>query len=95
MSVYREDTPSVEHPHFDLLRSESYVSPSEQRWLAWIRRARRQSGRDLDGDQIRDGYSLDYAYSAWEAGVSVEEYLEEVRLTLAVRTDRQPDGESR
>lgn len=80
-----EDTPSLENPHYDLLKSENFVSAREANWLAWVKKVEKLLGHDLDGDEEADGYSLDYAYAAWEcdlgpgkAGVTPEEYVAEV-----------------
>lgn len=45
------------------------------RWEAWCVEVERLAGiGSLDGDQDRDGYSLDRAFDAWEVGVSAAEY---------------------
>lgn len=66
------------NPHAALWASENYVSPSEKAWLAWVKKVERLLGHDLDGHQDRDGYSLDFAYAEWEAGVSAEAYAKQV-----------------
>jgi hypothetical protein len=38
-------------------------------------------GRSGDGDQEKDGFSLDYAYEAWEDGKTAVEYISEVVAT--------------
>jgi hypothetical protein len=68
-----------DHPHFALLKSESYVSPNERAWLAWVKKAENLLGHSIDGDQDRDGYSLDFAYSFFEAGDTPQQYADEVR----------------
>lgn len=73
------------NPHLALAASESYESPAERAWYAWVRKVERLLGHDLDGHQVRDGYSLDFAYSAWEAGEKAEAYVDEVREAKAIR----------
>ncbi|ELR10218.1 hypothetical protein GMDG_08729 [Pseudogymnoascus destructans 20631-21] len=71
-------TPLEEHPHFQLLHSESYESPTERAWLRWTKQVEKLLGHSLDGNQQRDGYSLDYAHDAFADGVSVTDYVQEV-----------------
>jgi hypothetical protein len=66
-----------------LWASESYVSDSEREWLRWVAKVEKLIGHDLDGDQDRDGYSLDYAYGCWEAGDPPEQHAILVRLNEA------------
>lgn len=73
-----EDTPSLEHPFMDFVASESHVSAGDRAWERWVNRAERELGHSLDGNQERDGYSVDYAYDAWKDGVSVDDYVAEV-----------------
>ncbi len=81
-----DDTPSLdEHPFAVFMAGESYVSPGERAWLAWIKKVEKLLGFDLDGDQNRDGYSLDMAYAAWEAGESAAAYAAEVTVERAQR----------
>jgi hypothetical protein len=68
-----------DHPFALFAAGESYVSAGEQRWLAWVKQAEALVGHSLDGDEDTDGYSLDSAYAAWEAGVSPKAYAIEVR----------------
>lgn len=58
---------------------ESYVSPRERAWERWVAKVEKLLGHDLDGNQDRDGYSLDYAYDAFADGLSVAEYAAEVQ----------------
>jgi hypothetical protein len=67
-----------EHPFAEFMAGESYVSPYEARWLAWVKAAEKKLGHSLDGDQERDGYSLDYAHDAFADGLTVEQYVAEV-----------------
>lgn len=72
-----------DHPHFQLLQSESYVSPREREWERWVKKVEKLLGHNLDGNQQRDGYSLDYAYDAFRAGETPAAYAEEVRQDKA------------
>lgn len=47
-----------------------YVSPFER----WAARAEAILGHDLDGDQETDGFSLDFAFVAFKAGMTAKEY---------------------
>lgn len=76
----------LEHAFMDFVRSESYVSPSEKRWLAWVRKAEKLLGHDLDGNQNRDGYSLDFAHDAFMDGVTADQYAAEVSVHKAALT---------
>jgi hypothetical protein len=63
----------------EFVAGESYVSPSEKRWLKWVRPVERLAGlKTLDGDQEADGYSLDYAHDAFMDGLTVAEYVAEI-----------------
>lgn len=75
------DTPSLEdHAFLQFMAAESYVSNSERAWLLWVKRVERCLGHSLDGNEEWDGYSLDFAYGCWEAGVTVPEYVEDVMI---------------
>lgn len=74
------------NPHLGLAISESYISTGERAWLAWAAKAEKLLGHDLDGNEDRDGYSMDGAYGSFEAGVTAKAYVALVReaaLTLA------------
>lgn len=64
-----------EGSHAEFAASESFVSDGEKRWLAWVKAVEKLFGHDLDGDQQRDGYSLDFAYDAHATGLTPEEYI--------------------
>lgn len=72
------------NPHLELAASESFVSQSERAWLRWIRKVEKLLGFDLDGNQDRDGYSLDFAYDFFLHGDTPEQYADEVNATRAV-----------
>jgi len=52
-------------------------------WSEWVDIVERQLGHSLDGDQERDGYSLDCALDCYKAGLSPEEYAGEVTQAKA------------
>lgn len=54
-------------------------SPSEVRWHQWCNAVEAIIGFDLDGDEEEDGYSLDYAHNAFEAGQTPAIYAAAVR----------------
>ncbi len=67
----------LEDHHMELLRSETAVPSSEASWFGWLHEAEALFGHHLDGDESdtgADGYSLDSAYDAWGAGVTVAAY---------------------
>lgn len=66
------------NPHLGLWQSENYVSPHELAYEAWLVAAEKKLGHDLDGNQFRDGYSLDYAYDFFADGLTVDEYVADV-----------------
>lgn len=62
----------------EFIAAESYVSPRERAWLRWTEAVERLLGHSLDGDQQRDGYSLDYAYDAFDAGDTPAQYFADI-----------------
>ena len=75
------------NPHLALAASESYVSPSERAWLAWVATAEKRLGHSLDGHQDRDGFSLDRAHDYFADGFTVDEYVLDV---VAAKAERGP-----
>lgn len=69
---------STINPHLALWQSENYVSPVERAWEIWLRKVETLVAHNLDGNQYRDGYSLDWAYAAFEAGQTPVWYAVEV-----------------
>lgn len=69
-----------DHPVAVFAQGESYVSDSEQQWLRWVKKVERLLGHDLDGNQDRDGYSLDLAYDCWKQGDVPEQYVSYVAV---------------
>lgn len=71
--------------HQEIWAAENYVSDSEQSWLRWYEHATQVAGHSLDGDNSAgnpdpDGYSVDEAYAAWEAGQTPEEYVKSFQI---------------
>lgn len=48
-------------------------------WDIWIEEAERLAGHDLDGDDDIEGYSLDGAHDAFEAGQSPADYVRTIQ----------------
>ncbi len=71
------------NPHLGLLISENYVPFYEKAWFAWLRKVERMLGHGLDGNQIADGYSLDYAADAFDGRQTAEDYFLEVTAAKA------------
>lgn len=76
---------STLNPHLSLWHSETYESPSERQWLTWVNKVEKLVGHSIDGNQDCDGYSIDFAYSCWEAGDSAELYAADVLLNKAAQ----------
>jgi hypothetical protein len=77
-SEIEETRDIVEGSFMEFARSESYVSPGERAWLRWVQKAERLFGDNLDGNDDRDGYSMDGAYGAFEASQTPAEYVADV-----------------
>lgn len=65
--------------HLAFARTESTALDADIVWLRWCTRAEDMLGHDLDGDQARDGYSIDGALAAFRDGASVVEYVLDVK----------------
>lgn len=74
-----------DHPFAVHMTGEAYVSPAERAWLAWCRKVESILGHDLDGDQARDGYSLDFAHDEFCNGLTPAQYVSEIRARQAAR----------
>lgn len=74
-----------EGSHAETLDIENFVSDSERAWLAWAKQVETRLGHSLDGNQDRDGYSLDYAHDAWKRGESVQLYFLSVLVEINAR----------
>lgn len=66
------------NPHLALAQSESYESDGDRAWARFCRDVKKLIGGHLDGDDDRDGYSVDGAYASFEAGETAEQYAEDV-----------------
>jgi hypothetical protein len=73
--------------HMDFMEFHRYemdaLKPSA--FEKWAARVEKILGYDLDGDQQRDGYSLDYSLMAFERGDTAKEYAERVHAGRSVR----------
>lgn len=67
------------------IQRELGESPSERAWLKWAARVEKLVGHSLDGDQQADGYSLDFAHDAFEAGHIPESYAADVAKAKRIR----------
>jgi hypothetical protein len=61
--------------HMEFAASESAALATDGTWFRWIARAEKVYGRELDGDQVTDGYSMDSAYEAYESGMTADAYV--------------------
>ena len=52
-------------------------------WDRWVAKAEHLFGQSLDGDEHRDGYSLDLAHCAFKEGQTPSEYVSGVRSEIA------------
>lgn len=72
------------NPHLALLQSESYVSPEELKWEAWVDALALLLGfKNMDGDQMVDGYSLDWCYDVFTDGCTVADAAAELEASWA------------
>lgn len=66
--------------------AEQPETDSDRRWSAWCRRVEEIAGiASLDGDQEKDGYSLDYSHDAYRAGVTPFAWGTAIRNYLELR----------
>ena len=68
------------NPHLALWRSETYVPPREQEWEKWAKLVEGALTHELDGDQDKDGYSMDTAYDFFDADMTVPEAVAEFQM---------------
>lgn len=73
------------NPHLALAQSESYESPGDRAWYAFVKKAEKLLGHDLDGHQERDGYSMDRAHDWFADGETVEDFVKDVQIEKAAR----------
>ena len=74
--------------HLEFAASESFVSNRDRSWYNFVDRVEKVLGHDLDGDQARDGYSMDRAYDMWNLGYTLG-------MTLADIQRRKTNREAR
>lgn len=69
-----------EHPseHIANWENENYQAPSERAWLSWIDQVERLFGRDVDGDQDTDGYSMDKFHDLWKLGSTPQQAIAQI-----------------
>lgn len=48
-------------------------------WELWVDAVVKVLGHDIDGTQVVDGYSYDFAFIDYKNGVSVDAYVTKVR----------------
>lgn len=68
MSLYPEDD-----VHAQTWEHESSMCEPDE-WELWVDKVEAVVGHSLDGNLVEDGYSIDNAYEAWEAGQTPGEY---------------------
>jgi hypothetical protein len=68
------------NPHLSLWRSETYVPPAELAWEKWLKEVEGGLAHELDGDQDKDGYSIDTAYDLYDGGLTVPEAVAEFQM---------------
>ena len=70
-------TELADHPFSpeNVARESGAPNTSEADWLRWVAKAERIAGHDMDGDQDVDGYSLDFAFEAFRAGMSAADHV--------------------
>lgn len=85
--------------HLEFAAAES-VALETTGWDRWFAAAEKAVGHDLDGDDsdiaraagTADGYSVDGAYDAWRAGMTVAQYAQQVaerKAALAALSEPQ------
>jgi hypothetical protein len=70
----------MNHMEFAELESRSL---GKNGWQIWAEKVEKILGHDLDGNQDTDGYSMDYAFAAWNNGLMPFEYVAQVKNTKA------------
>ncbi|HVO30499.1 MAG TPA: hypothetical protein VMV18_07175 [bacterium] len=63
--------------HLEVWETEKAMA-ADGPWERWVRLAEHFAGHSLDGDQLADGYSLDYAYEAFRSGMTAREYAAQI-----------------
>ena len=82
---HQQTAAQYEGSHLEFAAAESAaLEPTD--WERWYAAAEKAVGHDLDGDDTEearaagtaDGYSVDGAYDAWRAGMTVTQYAQQV-----------------
>lgn len=73
----------IESVHMDFAARESAELVASS-WENFANDLEDILGHSLDGDQESDGYSLDYAHSAFNAGYTAGDYAMKVELSKAL-----------
>lgn len=64
--------------HITIGKMDSDFATIVTEWNKWIDKAELLFGKSLDGDQVEDGYSLDFAYEDFRRGLSPADYVARV-----------------
>lgn len=67
------------NPHMALGLSESADAHGDLAWLRWCAVVEKLLGHDLDGDEQKNGYSIDYACEFWASGGTPADYAAAVK----------------
>jgi len=70
-----------DHPFAVHMATES-AGLKKDDWEYWAEKAEALAGHDLDGNQETDGYSIDFAYDAYKAGQTPEDYVASIERPL-------------
>lgn len=73
-----------DHP-FAIHAAAEAAGLDDTAWERWTARAEKILGHSLDGNQELDGYSLDFAFDAFKAGTSAEDYAASIAGLAAAR----------
>lgn len=74
---FDEDHADAYHEHLDFVAKEA-AELRRNCWDQWIDDVEATVGHSMDGDQAEDGYSLDYAHDAFNAGYTAADYAKKV-----------------
>lgn len=64
--------------HMEIWQAEVYESERERSWFRFIDMVEALLGRDPDGDQRADGFSMDGFYELWQRGRSPKQAVAEI-----------------
>lgn len=60
----------------EFIQIENFRSNQEESWINWVNEIERIAGHSIDGDQAKNGYSLDHAYDKFEQGWQPSAYYQ-------------------